>query len=65
MDAIDPKYDSMTDFELVDELSKLGNVKGTKCHRGNQGCKRFFTTQSVMWIRWKTLFKKMLRCAVK
>lgn len=27
MDAIDPKYDSMTDFELVDELSKLGNVK--------------------------------------
>ena len=24
MDAIDPKYDSMTDFELVDELSKLG-----------------------------------------
>ena len=25
MDAIDPKYDSMTDFELVDELSKLGN----------------------------------------
>ena len=39
MDAIDPKYDSMTDFELVDELSKLGNVEGTKCHRGNQGCK--------------------------
>ena len=27
MDAIDHKYDSMTDFELVDELSKLGNVK--------------------------------------
>ena len=27
MDAINPKYDSMTDFELVDELSKLGNVK--------------------------------------
>ena len=27
MDAIDPKYDSMTDFELVDELSKIGNVK--------------------------------------
>lgn len=27
MDAIDPKYDSMTDFKLVDELSKLGNVK--------------------------------------
>lgn len=27
MDAIDPKYDSMTDFELVDELSKLGKVK--------------------------------------
>lgn len=27
MDAIDPKYDTMTDFELVDELSKLGNVK--------------------------------------
>ena len=26
MDAIDPKYDSMSDFELVDELSKLGNV---------------------------------------
>lgn len=26
MNAIDPKYDSMTDFELVDELSKLGNV---------------------------------------
>jgi threonine synthase len=26
MDAIDPKYDSMGDFELVDELSKLGNV---------------------------------------
>ena len=27
MDAIDPKYDTMTDFELVDELSKIGNVK--------------------------------------
>ncbi len=27
MDAIDPKYDSMSDFELVDELSKIGNVK--------------------------------------
>lgn len=26
MDAIDHKYDSMTDFELVDELSKIGNV---------------------------------------
>ena len=27
MDAIDKKYDAMTDFELVDELSKIGNVK--------------------------------------
>ena len=27
MDAIDEKYDAMTDFELVDELSKIGNVK--------------------------------------
>jgi threonine synthase len=27
MNAIDSKYDSMTDFELVDELSALGNVK--------------------------------------
>ncbi len=27
MNAIDSKYDSMEDFELVDELSKLGNVK--------------------------------------
>ncbi len=26
MDAIDKKYDSMTDFELVDELSKISNV---------------------------------------
>ncbi len=26
MNAIDPKYDAMGDFELVDELSKLGNV---------------------------------------
>ena len=26
MDAIDMKYDSMTDFELVDELSKIANV---------------------------------------
>jgi threonine synthase len=26
MDAIDAKYDSMSDFELVDELSKIGNV---------------------------------------
>ena len=27
MDAIDKaKYDSMTDFELVDELSKIANV---------------------------------------
>lgn len=26
MNAIDTKYDSMTDFELVDELSKLANV---------------------------------------
>ena len=27
MNAIDVKYDSMTDFELVDELSKISNVK--------------------------------------
>ena len=27
MNAIDSKYDSMGDFELVDELSKIGNVK--------------------------------------
>lgn len=27
MNAIDSKYDSMTDFELVDELSRLANVK--------------------------------------
>ena len=26
MNAIDKKYDTMTDFELVDELSKIGNV---------------------------------------
>ena len=26
MNAIDPKYDAMTDFELVDELSKIANV---------------------------------------
>ena len=26
MDAIDKKYDSMSDFELVDELSRIGNV---------------------------------------
>ena len=26
MDSIDKKYDSMGDFELVDELSKIGNV---------------------------------------
>lgn len=30
MNAIDEKYDSMTDFELVDELSKLANVKVPK-----------------------------------
>ena len=27
MDAIDPKYDTMEEFELIDELSKIGNVK--------------------------------------
>ena len=27
MDAIDTKYDSMTDFELVDELSNIANVE--------------------------------------
>ena len=27
MNAIDVKYDSMSDFELVDELSKIGNVE--------------------------------------
>lgn len=27
MNAIDKKYDAMEDFELVDELSKIGNVK--------------------------------------
>ena len=27
MNAIDSKYDAMGDFELVDELSKIGNVK--------------------------------------
>lgn len=27
MNAVDPKYDAMSDFELVDELSKIANVK--------------------------------------
>lgn len=27
MDAIDPKYDSLSEFELVDELSRIGNIK--------------------------------------
>lgn len=27
MNAIDPKYDELGDFELVDELSKIGNIK--------------------------------------
>lgn len=27
MDAIDPKYDALEEFELIDELSKIGNVK--------------------------------------
>ncbi len=27
MNAINPKYDTMSDFELVDELSKIGNIK--------------------------------------
>lgn len=27
MDAINPKYDTMKEFELIDELSKIGNVK--------------------------------------
>ncbi len=27
MNAIDPKYDAMSDFELADELSKIGKVK--------------------------------------
>jgi threonine synthase len=27
MHAIDPKYDAMGDFELVDELSRIGNVR--------------------------------------
>lgn len=27
MDAIDSKYDSMEEFELVDELSRIGNIK--------------------------------------
>ena len=27
MDAIDPKYDAMEEFELIDKLSKIGNVK--------------------------------------
>ena len=26
MNAVDAKYDSMTDFELVDELSKIAKV---------------------------------------
>lgn len=30
MNAIDPKYDAMGDFELVDELSKIGNVEVPK-----------------------------------
>lgn len=30
MNAIDPKYDAMGDFELVDELSKIGNVSVPK-----------------------------------
>lgn len=27
MDAINPEYDKLDDFELIDELSKIANVK--------------------------------------
>ena len=27
MNAIDPKYETGEDFELVDELSRIGNIK--------------------------------------
>lgn len=30
MNAINPAYDKLGDFELVDELSKIGNVKVPK-----------------------------------
>ena len=62
MDAIDPKYDSMTDFELVDELSKLGNVKVPNAIEEIRDAK-ILTTQYVMWIRWKTLLRKCSVCS--
>jgi len=39
MNAIDKKYDSLSDFELVDELSKIGNVAVPKAIEEIRGAK--------------------------
>ena len=39
MDAIDMKYDSMSDFELVDELSRIGNVTVPQAIEGVRNAK--------------------------
>ena len=50
MNAIDSKYDSMGDFELVDELSKISNVKVPNAIEEIRQ-HLFFTIQYVILIR--------------
>ena len=49
MDAIDPKYDTMEEFELIDELSKIGNVKIPNAKRF--AMHRYVIRQPVKWMR--------------
>ncbi|MCR5837984.1 MAG: threonine synthase [Lachnospiraceae bacterium] len=61
MNAIDPKYDSMGDFELVDELSKIGNIKVPKAIEEIRNAKRrhnnFCKADEMEDIVKKFLFK--------
>lgn len=45
MEAIDPKYASMGDFELVDELSKIANVKVPQAIEDIRSAKIFHDTE--------------------
>ena len=52
MDAIDNKYDVMSDFELVDELSKLSKVKVPQAIEDIRTAPVLQTILYVMLIRY-------------
>ncbi len=62
MDAIDPKYNAMEEFELIDELSKIGNVKIPNANEEIPEMHQYVVKQPVKSMRCQGSLKNFLVC---